>query len=158
IAGSSFRREALRFNDRGVRAPKVDLSSYAMQIQHGQQRFIAGHTTYGAHRHLINNFASRGLSLTLPMGNRADFSVAALNGTNIVGWDNFFGIANRRHQILSGTLGFEIFPERRGGLRLEAGVLDGWVEPRSGFNQGSVTDAERSRGLSFRLLLTDKAQ
>ncbi len=158
IAVSEFRKEALRFNQLGANAPKVDLANYLMQFQHGQQRFMAGHTTYGTNRHLITNFASRGLTLTFPLGSRSDFAVAALNGTNDVGWDNFFGIANRRHQILSGTFGFEFFPHRRGGLRFEAGLLNGWLQPRNSFNQGSINDAERSQGLSFRLLFTDKAQ
>jgi hypothetical protein len=46
--------------------------------------------------------------------------LAALNGTSIVGWNNFFGLDRRKHQILSATLGFEFIGQRPGGLRLLA--------------------------------------
>ena len=157
IVGSSFRREALRFAELGDRAPLLDLSSYLMQFRHGQQALLAGHTTVGAHRHLLNNLTSRGLTLSFPLSSRADLAVAAMSGTSIVGWDNFFGVGDRSHQVLSGTLGLEFFPERRGGLRAEAGVLDGRLRPRPGFNQGNVNDAEQSRGLTLRLVASDPA-
>jgi len=158
VVGSSFRNDALRFAARGEAAPKVDLANYLTQIQFGKSRFTSGHSTFGAHRHLINNFTSRGLALTLPFGEQADLSVAAMNSSNIVGWDNFFGLANRRHQLLGGVLGFEIFKRRPGGLRFEAGVVDAWFQPRGNFNQGAINDAERSRGASARLLAKDKTE
>lgn len=158
VVGSSFRNEALRFAALGDGAPKVDLSSYSMQFQHGSRRFLAGHSTFGAHRHLINNFASRGLTLTLPLSARTDVSLVAMNSTSIVGWDNFFGLRNRRHQMLGGVFGFETFKSRPGGLRFEAGVLDAWFQPRNNVNQGAVNDAERSRGFSARALAKDKSE
>jgi hypothetical protein len=128
VAGSEFRKEALRFASLGVNAPKVDMSSYLTQFQFNNLngvKFQAGHTTYGTNRHLINGFGSRGLTLSIPFGKRSDLSLAALNGTSIVGWDNFFGLDRRKHQILSATLGFEFIGQRPGGLRLEAGALSG---------------------------------
>ncbi len=158
VVGSSFRNEALRFAAQGEAAPKVDLANYLTQIQFGKSRFTSGHSTFGAHRHLINNFASRGLALTLPFGERFDLSVAAMNSANIVGWDNFFGLANRRHQLLGSALGFEVFKRRPGGLRFEAGAVDAWFQPRANFNQGAVNDAERSRGASARLMAKDRSE
>jgi len=158
VVGSSFRNEALRFSGEGDGAPKVDLSSYQMQFQHGSRKFLAGHSTFGAHRHLINNFASRGLTLTLPLSGRADVSLVAMNSTSIVGWNNFFGLSNRRHQMLGGVFGFEAFKRRPGGLRFEAGVLDAWFQPRANVNQGNVNDAERSRGFSARALAKDRSE
>jgi hypothetical protein len=158
LVGSSFRKEALRFAALGENAPKVDLPSYLMQFQFSKANFQAGHATFGTDRHLINRFGSRGLTLSIPLGKRSDLSVAALNGSSIVGWNNFFGLDRRKHQILSATLGFEFIGQRPGGLRLEAAALSGSLQPIAGFNQGVINDAEQSKGGSLRLLATDKAQ
>ena len=158
VVGSSFRSEALRFAQRGESAPKVDLSSYLVSVQMGKARLLAGHVTFGSSRHLINAFGTRGVSLTVPLRSWVDFSLAALNGTSIVGWDNFLGVANRQHQIVSGILGFELIPKRPGGTRVELSILDGSLLPLAGFNQGVITDTEKSRGQSARFIATDKAQ
>lgn len=158
LAGSSFLQEALRFGELGNSAPRVDLSSYLMQYQLGKIKYLLGHTSYGTSRHLVNSFSSRGMTIAIPINTQLDFSLAAMNGTAIVGYDNFFGIARRRHQLVAGTLGMELLPKRPGGLRLESSVMQGWFQPVSGFNQGVVNDAERSKGLSFRLLASDKSQ
>ncbi|HWP42961.1 MAG TPA: hypothetical protein VNO14_06990, partial [Blastocatellia bacterium] len=154
FVGSSFQNEALRFGDLGDRAPQIDLASYLMQFQTGRVKYQVGHFSFGTLRHLMNH-SSRGVMLSLSAGPRADFSATVLNGSSIVGYDNFFGIGKRRHQIVSATLGFEFLPKRPGGLRVEVGALEGWVQPVSGFNQGAVNDAERSRGAGIRLLASD---
>jgi hypothetical protein len=159
FVGSSFRNEALRFGDLQGRAPKVDLSSYSMQFQQGARKFTVGHTSFGAQRHLINNFASRGLTLAVPLGPHADISLMAMNSTNIVGFDNFSGLANRRHRMHGAILGLEAFKSRPGGLRFEAGALDAWfTSNRQNFTQSNINDAERSRGYSARLLAKDKSE
>ena len=66
FVGSSFRNEALRFGDLQGRAPKIDLSSYSMQFQQGTRKFTVGHSSFGAQRHLINNFSSRGMTVAAP--------------------------------------------------------------------------------------------
>jgi hypothetical protein len=116
VVGSSYRPEALRYGILGDKAPRIDLSSYLMQFKLGSTSFNAGHINYGSNRHLINGFASRGLSLSQPLGKRAEVSVAAMNGTNIVGWGNFFGLDRRDHQVVSGKLGYK---ERRPGAGRE---------------------------------------
>jgi hypothetical protein len=157
--GSSFRNEALRFGDLQGRAPKVDLSSYSMQFQQGARKFTVGHTSFGAQRHLINNFASRGLTLAVPLGPHADISIMTMNSANIVGFDNFSGLANRRHRMHGAILGLEAFKSRPGGLRFEAGALDAWfTSNRQNFTQSNINDAERSRGYSARLLAKDKSE
>ncbi|HEY8462018.1 MAG TPA: hypothetical protein VIM99_16640 [Blastocatellia bacterium] len=158
LVGSSFQKEALRFSEMGEKAPKVDLSSYLMQFQLSKAQFQVGHITFGTNRHLIGGYGSRGVALSIPLGKHSDFSLAAMNGTSVVGWSNFFGLGRRKHQILSATLGFEFISQRPGGLRLEAGALHGSLQPISGFNQGVINDAEQSKGGSLRLLASDKAQ
>ena len=161
LAGSSFEKEALRFSTLGVNAPKLDLSSYLLQFQLDRlngAKFQVGHTNFGTSRHLINSFGGRGVTFSIPLGKRSGLSLAALNGTSIVGWNNFFGLDRSKHQILSATLGFEFIGDRPGGLRLEAGALRGSLQPIAGFNQGALNDAEQSKGASLRLLAADKAQ
>lgn len=159
IVGSSFRNEALRFGELGADARKIELSSYQMQFQHGTRQFSIGHSSFGAQRHLINSFASRGFTLTLPINKHLDASLVSMNSTNIVGFNNFFGVANRRHSLHGGVLGLEVFSKRPGGLRFEAGAIDAWfLANRQNFNQGNINDSERSKGLSFRVLAKDKTE
>ncbi len=161
LAGSSFQREALRFGVLGKEAPYVDLSSYTIQMQvgHGNQtRLMSGQTSFGTNRHLVNNYESRGITLRIPLGARSDLSLAALNGTRIVGYDNFFGLDERRHQLQSATWGFEFLPKRPNGLRFESTFLNGSLMPRTNFNQTTVTDTERSRGWGLRVVASDPAQ
>lgn len=157
FAGSSFRPEALRFGDLGSRAPKFDLASYLLQFQTGPVKYQVGHFSFGTQRHLINSFSSRGITITVPVLKRFDFSAAAMNGTQLVGYDNFFGLSKRRHQMLSSALGIEVFPKQPGGLRLEVGVLSAYFQPISGVNRGVITDLQRSRGISLRLIANDKS-
>ena len=155
IAGTSFRNEALRFGELGQEAPHVDLSSYLVQVQYGASSFTLGHVAFGTHRHLINNFSSRGLTAKVALGNRADFTAAAVNGTSIVGWNNFPGVSRREHRMVSGVLGFDFLRTRPQGLRIEAGVLSGSLLPSNNFSQRTLTDAERSQGGSLRLIASD---
>jgi hypothetical protein len=157
IVGTSYRNEALRFGQRGNDAPLVDLSSYLLNLKIGKTQLQTGHVSFGTNKLLIGGFGSRGLTFTAPINRVADVSIAALNGTSIVGWDNFLGLSQRKHQLMSGTLGLELLPARPGGLRVETGVLTGSLLPQAGFNQGVVNDAERSRGASVRVVATDKA-
>ncbi len=155
MAGSTFINEALRFGELGREAPNVDLSSYLVQVQRGASSFALGHVSFGAHRHLINGFSSRGMTAKIAIGKRADFTAAAVNGTSVVGWNNFFGLNRRKHQILSGALGFEFLPARPQGLRIEIGALSGSLLPLNNFSQRTLTDAERSEGGSLRLIASD---
>ena len=158
VVGSSFKQEALRFGSERDTAPNIDLASYLMQFQIGKGKVTVGHLAFGSNRQLINNFSSRGISFTTPVTKYADVTLAAMNGTSIVGWSNFFGLSRSKHQFVTGAAGFEFIPERRGGLRFEVSILDGRLLPVSGFNQGSITDAERSRGIGFQLIGSDKSQ
>jgi len=158
FVGASFQKEALRFGELGDRALQVDLSSYLMQFQSGKMKYQSGHYSYGTLRHLMSGFSSRGMMMSFPVGKGGDFSLTAMNGSTVVGFGNFFGLDQRKHQLLSGTLGYELLPKRPGGLRVEAGLLDGWLLPVTGFTEGAINDAQRSQGLGFRLLASDPKQ
>ena len=162
IVGSSFQKEALRFGQLGIKAPQIDLASYLFQSKLptslGGAVVSLGQVSFGSQRHLINSFSSRGLTASIPLGARIDFSAAVMNGTSIVGWDNYFGLDRRKHQVVSGVLGIEFDRERRGAARIELGVLQGSLLPLNNVRQRAITDAERSVGGSVRLLLSDKTQ
>jgi hypothetical protein len=157
FAGSTFQAEALRFGTLGNNAPQVDLSSYLVQFKLGRARVNIGSTSFGSSRQLINNFASRGITVTVPITKRFDFSVAALNGTSIVGYGNFFGLGRNKHQLQAATLGVEFLPKRPGGLRLELSGVNAYIQALNNVSQGSVNDVERSKGGTARLIATDKS-
>jgi hypothetical protein len=155
IIGVSFRQEALRFAEKGEDAAKIDLASYVIETRTGRTALSAGHISHGRSRHLLNHFSSRGISATTAIGTFADLSGSVMNGTNIVGWDNFLGLENAEHRLYSGTLGLEILPENPGMIRLEGSYVHGSQLPLNHFNQAQVNDAEESSGGSGRLLLSD---
>lgn len=157
FAGSTFQAEALRFGTLGNNAPQVDLSSYLVQFKLGRAKVNIGSTSFGSSRQLVNNFSSRGITITVPITKRFDFSVAALNGTNIVGYGNFFGLGRSKHQLQAATLGVEFLPKRPGGLRLEFSGVSAYIQALNNFSQGSVNDVERSKGGTVRLIATDKS-
>jgi hypothetical protein len=158
LVGTSFRKEALRFGQLQQDAPLVDLANYSMQFQAGKTKVTVGQLSFGSNQFLINNFSSRGVSVVMPLSSRLDVGLAAMNGTNVVGWSNFFGVDKRDHQFVTGTAGFEFKPEHRGELRFELSILDGRLQPLSGFNQGNINDVERSQGAGVRLLGADPTQ
>jgi hypothetical protein len=157
VVGVSFAEQALRFGTEGEEAPRADLASYSVALARGENALQLGHLSFGDHRFLMQGFESRGLRLAAPIGERVSIQAAAMNGTQIVGWDNFVGLAESRHRILSGTLGVELLP-RAGGLRLDTTYLDGSLLPESGFNEGVVTDAETSTGVGLRLSGSTRGQ
>jgi hypothetical protein len=158
FVGTSFQKQALRYGELGDRAPQFDLSSYLMQFQIGKAKIALGQVSFGTNRFLIDSFSSRGITLAFPVNKHLDLSLTALNGTSVVGWNNFIGLDRRKHQVESGTVGYEFLPERPGGLRLEVNLLHGSLLPISNVNQGNVTDAEQSKGFGFRLITSDKSQ
>lgn len=158
ITGVTYVNEALRFGEKGDRAPQVDLSSYKIDIQRGALQISAGHVGFGSSKHLIDGYNSRGVVLTFGAGRPVSFSLGAMNGTGIVGWDNFLGIENRDHRVFSATVGFELMPSRPGAARVETSLLEGSLRPQTSFNQGAVQSAEKSRGGSVRLQLASKSQ
>ncbi|MFN7928914.1 MAG: hypothetical protein U0Y68_13390 [Blastocatellia bacterium] len=158
VVGASFQGQALRFGTMGNAAPNIDLSSYLMQFQINKATVALGGVSFGSNRLLMDHFASRGITVSVPINKQFDVAVAAMNGSSIVGWSNFFGLDERKHQHLSATIGYEFLPERRGGLRVEASVLQGSLLPFSNFNEGSITDAEQSKGFGLRLQASNKSE
>lgn len=158
FAGSSFRQEALRFGELGAKAPQIDLSSFLMEISKDRFKANFGHVSFGSNRHLISSFSSRGITVTVPVGKQNEVSFAAMNGTSIVGFDNFAGITRRKHNVLSASFAREFIKNRPNGLRMEVSIMRGSLLPLANINQGVVNDAERSLGFGFRVIGSDKSQ
>ncbi len=150
LVGASERKKALRFGALADEAPRIDLSSYLLQASKGPVALSVGHVSAGNQRHLVNRFSSRGASLAVKPTGRVELSVAALNGSNEVGWDNLLGMDDGGHRLLTGSVGVEAL-STPGALRLELTGLRGSVRPRAGFNQGVINDAEESEGLALRV-------
>ena len=151
--GVTNRPETLRFEQLQSDAPYADLAGYLVSTKNQSTSLSLGHVSVGAHRHLFNNFQSRGALASVRFGTRADVAMSAVNGSAIVGWNNFLGFQETRHRLLGATLGIELAPTA-GRLRVEASVLEAKRLPRSDFNQGSITDAEANRGLGMRVVVT----
>lgn len=152
FAGSSFKQESLRFGELGEKASQIDLSSYLVELSKGRFKANFGHVSFGSNRHLINSFSSRGVSVTVPVGKQNEVSFAAMNGTSIVGFDNFIGITRGKHSVLSASFAREFIKENPGGLRTEFTVFRGSILPLTNFNQGEVNDAEKSFGFGFKAI------
>ena len=152
LALAARHEDTLRFGELGAEAPYADLASYGVKLQAGPGTLEWGGVSFGENRHLVSGFSSRGGKATLTLGKIADVVVAAANGTSIVGWDNFWGLDVREHQIYAGRLGLELVPSAPGTARVEGTVVDGALLPRNSFNQHFVSDAEKSRGLGVRAL------
>lgn len=150
-AGSSFRNEALRFGELGTRAPKVDLADYVVNLRLNDASLAIGHLTYGNNPLLQSGYGSRGVTLAQKFGTRADGSLNAMNGTSIVGYDNFFGLQSADHRVAGATAGLELVASRPGALRVEVALLTARLESRTPFDTGTVPDAEQSRGFGLRL-------
>lgn len=151
MLGVSYRNQALRFATRGEDAPKIDLSDYVVTWQQGDASLSLGHVGFGEQRHLIQGFNSRGTLFAYRPSERFDVSLAAVNGSSIVGWSNPFGLDQPDHRVLSATTGVEAF-RRPGAMRVELTWLGASALPQGNFNQGVVNDAEESRGVALRVL------
>jgi hypothetical protein len=150
--GSSYQGEALRVSELGDEAPRVDLADYRVDWRRRGLGISAGHLSHGNHPLLLNGFSSRGLSAIVPLPKGMDVSLAALNGTAIVGADNLLGLSESEHRVYGVTLGKEVLPEQYGNLRIELSYMYATVQARTAFNTGEVPDAERSDGFGVRLL------
>ena len=158
LVGVTNQNEALRAGVDGEEAPRVDLADYLLSAENTRMALALGHVSFGASRHLVNAFASRGALASFDVGPAVDVSFAALNGSSVVGFSNFFGLDRREHRVLAGTVGAELMPSTPGAARISATVLDGSLLPLAGFTQGLVNDAETSRGVSIAVTAGDPRQ
>jgi len=157
LLGVGDRADALRFSEKGDRASRIDLADYVVRLQGRSAELAVGQVSAGTNRHLIDGFASRGVT-TVVGGPRLSWSLGAQNGTSIVGTDNIFGIENGDHRVVSSGLAMEVFPDRPGALHLDATLLHGSVLATPGFTQGGVISADRSDGYGVQVAASTPSQ
>ncbi len=150
VVGTTVRRQALRFGERGAEAPLLDLSDYQVTLRRGAARLSVGNTSLGNNRHLINSFGSRGATLTVGTPTTT-LSLGMLGGSAIVGWNDLLGFVRRTHRVSAAAVAIELRPTQPGVLHFDVTLMNGSLQPRSGFTQNALTDAERSTGAGFQL-------
>ncbi|MEZ5739810.1 MAG: hypothetical protein R3E68_10365 [Burkholderiaceae bacterium] len=152
FSGYSYRPETLRFGELEDRAPKLDLADYNIEVRTSRLGMKVGHVSYGNHPLLLDQMSSRGFIFTGRPTDRFDMSLNVMNGTSIVGYNNFWGLRESDHRIHGLTMGYELVGSRPGALRTEVSLMQGSIQSQTDFNAGAVPDAERSRGVGLRVV------
>lgn len=155
VVGTSFKPDALRFNQLQERASQFDLSEYLLDITDRGNKFSVGHICVGNHPLLFDNTCTRGISGKAQINNFADFSIGRISTTKIVGFEDIFGIDRSANNVTGATLGLQVMDNAAGGVRLETTAFSGSRLPEGGFDVGEVVDAEESNGIGWRLTATD---
>lgn len=141
--------QALRFSSQGRSAPKFDMSDYVLRMATGPLSASLGHVSFGSNKHLMSGVASRGVTAALGIAEIAELSIAAMNGTSIVGWDNPTGFTESDHRMFGATFKVDALRQRPGAALFDVTLLSGAMLPQAGFTEGVVNDKERSRGVAF---------
>jgi len=157
LLGANERPNALRFGELGDKASPVDLADYVLRLEARHAVLSLGQVSTGSNRHLINGFASRGVTAVVG-GPRASWTVGVENGTSIVGTDNITGLDNGDHRVLSTGLAVEVIPSRPGALHVDATVLRGSLLATSGFTQSGIMAADQSDGYGLQVAASSPAQ
>jgi len=152
LVGTTRQEKALRFGEMAEDAPKLDLGDYLVEVKRGQTNASLGHIAYGSNPLLMSSYSSRGLMLQHRLNNRFDVSLSALNGRQIVGWDNLTGLADiGDNSITAATVGYDALAEKPGDLRFELMYMYGEIRSDDNFDVGEITDAEKSSGYGLRV-------
>lgn len=157
VLGANERANALRFGELGDEASRVDLADYVLRLEARNVVLSLGQVSAGTNRHLINGFASRGVTAVVG-GQRASWTVGIENGTSIVGTDNITGLDRGDHRVMSTGLALEMIPARPGALHVDATVLHGSLLATSGFTQGGITAADESDGYGVQVAASSPTQ
>jgi len=159
VTGVPQREAALRFADLGERAPRVDLASYVIASEWGAATVSLGHVQFGQHKFIAQGFSARGAAVRVPLATGVSLELATTGGSSQVGWDDILGLSQAHHRMRTATLTLtEWIPSELANARLALTWLDGSILPRTAFNQGAVTAAERSRGGGAQLSLASPSQ
>lgn len=151
VFGTSNRTLALRFDEKGSDASKIDLSDYLVELQKGPWLVSLGHVQYGNNPLLLDNMATRGIVASNQINTRIDVSASFMSATEVTGADNLFGLNSSDNNISATTIGVELLRERPGGLRVEATYMTGSRQETNYSYVGEVPESEESRGLGLQM-------
>jgi hypothetical protein len=157
LVGVTDRQQALRFGELGAEAPVLDLADYRIAIERAGAKLTIGSGTLGANRHLISSFGSRGVTLGVNRG-PASLSLGMLGGSSVVGWSDLLGVGRPAHRVTGASVGVELVPRVPGALHVDVTAMHGSLQPRSGFSQAALNDAERSSGLGVQVSASTPSQ
>lgn len=152
----SNRQQAIQYGTQLEQASKLDVSDYSVAVQKGNHRIIVGHTSYGSNPLLIDNLSRRGVSWQYQNEDELTFNGAILSGSDIVGYNNFFGLSDYSTQYVN-SLGFGVntFTDSRISLRVEGTYLDAQRQSQNDFGIGEIASAEKNTGVAFRFVASD---
>ena len=152
----SNREQAIQFSNKSRNATKLDLSDYSISINKGDHQIVIGHTSYGNNSLLIDGLSRRGVSWHFQNEDQLAFNGAILSGSDLVGYNNFFGFSGYSKQFVN-SLGFGVnmFSENRISVRLEGSYLDAERISQNDFGIGEITSAEKNQGLGIKLIASD---
>ncbi|MCW8997364.1 MAG: hypothetical protein OQK04_01430, partial [Kangiellaceae bacterium] len=153
----SNREQAVRFAQENQNASKLDLADYQVSMKRSNHRLILGHTNFGNNPLLIDGLSRRGLSWQFASESNVTFNGALLSGTDIVGFDNFTGLADHDEQFVNAFgFGFTTFADSRISLRVEGTFLDAERKPIGNLGIGEIASAEKSRGIGLKFTASDQ--
>lgn len=152
----SNRQQAVQFGNKLNKANKLDVTDYSTSIVSGNNLVTIGNTSFGSNSLLIDGLSRRGISWQYQNENELTFNGAILSGSDIVGYNNFFGLANYSKQYIN-ALGFGVntFTDSRISLRIEGTYLDAQRLSQNDFGIGEIASAETNKGVGFHLVASD---
>ena len=153
----SNRQQAIQFNTRTSNAKKLDLADYSVSIKNGFHTVTLGQTSYGNNSLLIDNLSRRGLTWAYQNESELSFNGAILNGTDIIGYNNFLGLSDHNEQFVNSLgFGFNTLTDSRISLRIEANYLDAKRLSQNDFGVGEITSSEENQGVGFKFTTIDQ--
>lgn len=156
IVSTTHREAALRFGEKGNKAPKVDLSEYIVSAVKGNTKVQLGHISQGNNPLLVNGLSNRGLNIEHQISKRISVGLAAQSGRQITGYNHLLGFTTSKSKIYTGTVGIELL-ERPGAAKLEVSYINGTTVAESNFDEGQVPTAEDNSGYGLRLTTNSKS-
>ena len=152
------REQAIQFGSKGTAAKKLDIADYNLSLISGNHQVHVGHTSYGNNALLIDNLSRRGVSWQYQNEQQFTLNGAVLSGSDIVGYNNFFGLANYSNEYVNSLgFGFNLFSEQRISLRIEGSLLDAERVSQNDFGISEITSAEKNSGAGLRFIASDRA-
>lgn len=160
LFGTTTRENAIRFQQLGQGARNLDLEKYDIDLAYGSTILSLGHNSYGNHKFLLENISNRGLLLNSRLTDNLDITLATTSATDIVGFDNIFGLDQLDNDNISAAIvGYQIVKGNPNndseGVRLEATLMTASRKPDADFNQLEVVDAQKSDGFGLTLFAED---
>ena len=152
----SNRSQAIQFGNKAAKASKLDVADYLVSVQKGNNKVSMGQVSYGNNALLVDNLSRRGITWQYQNEANSTINGAILNGSDIVGYNNFTGLANINKQYVKVLgFGFNTLTDSRISLRIEGNYLDAQRTSQNDFGIGEIASAEKNQGMAFKVSTID---